>query len=602
MKTPKPVVLFALANDAQKSLRLEEEESAARTALATAHDQSRIEYHNLGMTTLDDIYRNFNRFHNRIAIFHYCGHSDAEFLELSDQKARAAGLSTLMGMQKNLQLVFLNGCGNKQQLDELFDKGVKAVIATSAPIEDQKAQDFSKQFYEALAAGKSIRDAFDTAASFLKHQAPDLEVTTRGIKLMKEEEDFPWGLYAHPDQETVDLDWTLPEPPEPEDGSTTEKVELPWQDLELNRELVELTFTGMAEFDPGQFEKDLEAYDEDPSGARLNHLQNVMLEAFPSILSIQIRDLFSPPGKSEGRLRLHEINEVYLSLIRLLATISLSDLWNAVLDHQDQSAGQALVLRPEYLQDVKQFLELSSDQQAADFDYFWLFGSIIRIFNENELSPYVEELADLPKLMQTNSKYYDAYRFMEQLRIRLAAQNILTDEVETLCLEAEHHLGRILQKCAFLCTYQLVTVKEIAVSLPRRASEPVFLHNKSILKGYDYINMDQSLLKRNSSVNNNSIYLAREIEHEQTPLNMTPFLIDENAFKVKKDQLPKIHFLDYQEQGALHYRHAATLKDSFVVKNAFEDLQEKREYRRKYKEIELLFQLIDFFKTDLKLN
>lgn len=602
MRTAKPVILFALANDQQKSLRLEEEESAVRKSLAAAHDQGQIEYHHLGLTTLDEIYRNFNRFHNRIVIFHYSGHSDAEFLELVDQQARSSGLSTLMGLQQNLELVFLNGCANKAQVEELFNRGVKAVIATNAPIADDKAKQFSQQFYEALAAGKSIRESFDTAASFLEHQAPDLQVTVRGIKLDTGEPIFPWGLYLHPDHADKTLSWVLPEPPAATGSDTTEKVSLPWEDLELNRELVELTFTGMAEYAPEQFEAILEAYDEDPSGARLNQLQNIVLENFPSLLSIQIRDLFSPPGKSDGRLRLQALNEVYLSLTRLLCTIAISDLWNVALEKQQMANPQDFVIREEYRQDLQRFLQVGSPREAASFDYFWLFGSIIRILIENGSTPYVQEFSELQNSLQTSSKHYEAYRYMEQLRNRLLARDIGVDEVEPICLEAEHHLGLLLQKCAFLCKFQLVTIEEISVSLPRRADVPVYLHHKSILKGYDYVNMDQSTLKRNSSVNNNSIYLAREIETEERPLNLSPFLVDENAFKVKRDQLPKVHFLDYLENGTIHYKHAATMQDEFVVRNAFEDMQEKRNYRRTYKDVDLLFQLIDLFKADLKLN
>lgn len=604
MKRSKPIILFALANDAQKSLRLEEEESAARTALAAAHDQAKIEYHSLGLTTLDEIYRSFNRFHNRIAIFHYSGHSDAEFLQLVDREARASGLNALMGMQQQLQLVFLNGCANKEQLEELFAKGIKAVIATSAPIEDQKALQFSTQFYKALGAGKSIDEAFDTAASYLKHEAPDLEVTTRGIKLdkLKATEQFPWGLYTNPQNEEVDLNWTLPEPLPPPDTSTSEKVELSWQDLELNRELVELTFSGMAEYAPEKFEAALDQYDEDPSGSQLNQLQNIMLEAFPSILSIQIRDLFSPPGKSEGRLRLQAINEVYNSLGRLLSAIALSDLWNAALDLQNMQPKDGFTIQEEYREDILRFLNLSSAREAGSFDYLWLTGSINRVFKENQTEPYVKEFTGLYKQLETTGKYYEAYRFLEnELRNRLSAQNIGTEEVEGLCIDAEHHLGLLLQKCAFLCTYQLVTIKDIEVYLPRRSVEPVYLHQKSILKGYDYINMDQSLLKRSSSVSNNSLYLAREIAREEQPLNLTPFLIDENAFKLKTEQLPKVHFLDFTGEGSLHYRHAATLEEELVIRNKFEDSQDKRAFRRKYKDVDLLFQLIDFFKEDLKL-
>ena len=202
-----PVFLFAFANDQHGSLRLAEEERAAREALMVAHDQQRIEFHSLGHTSLEDIYRSFNRFHNRVAIFHYGGHSDAEFLALEGGHAHAGSLSTLIGMQQGLQLVFLNGCANQAQVSELFARGVKTIIATSAPVDDLVAFQLSKQFYEALAAGKTIREAFATAASFVRHQKPELELKTRDFTFSDSPDVFPWALYH---QEGVDISWTIP--------------------------------------------------------------------------------------------------------------------------------------------------------------------------------------------------------------------------------------------------------------------------------------------------------------------------------------------------------------------------------------------------------
>ncbi len=598
----KPIVLLALANDVDKSLRLEEEETAVRTALTAAHDQNRIEYHSLSLTTLDEIYRAFNRFHNRIAVFHYGGHSDAEFLKLHDRNARASGLSVLMGMQRELKLVFLNGCANQQHLTELFDQGVRVVIATRAAIDDSRATALATQFYEALAAGKTIREAFDTATSYLEHDPAEEPTASRGL-LDEEADAFPWDLYTNPAHDDADLTWCLPDPVEPRE-ITEEAVALPWQELELNRELVELTFEGMATYLPATYEAPWNAYNDTPSGAQFNVLQNLLLEAFPSIISIQIRDLFSPPGKSDGRVRLLELSEVYLALGRFLSAVALSDLWNASLNSDTLLPNPNFEIRDEYREDLRRFLRLSSPQQAASFDYFWVIDTAVRIFEDNQgATPYAKELIELAAHLRQSEAIYEAYRFLEQeLRLRLLARDVATEDVEALCIDAEHHLGVLLQQCAFLSAYQLVTIKDIGVHLPRRSKEPVFLHNKSILRGYDYVNMDQSPLERLSTVNNNSIYLAREIKTEAHPLNLSPFLIDENAFKIKPEPLPKLHFLDYISENALHFKHAATLREGFVLPRTFESPSDKRTFRRTYKDVAPLLELLTFFETDLKLT
>lgn len=94
-----PIFLAAFANNSASWLHaLSEEESQLRNTLAPLHDQHRIEYLSIGSTSVDDIYRNFNRYHNRIIAFHFAGHSDDSVLELVDQQHRASNLATLMGI------------------------------------------------------------------------------------------------------------------------------------------------------------------------------------------------------------------------------------------------------------------------------------------------------------------------------------------------------------------------------------------------------------------------------------------------------------------------------------------------------------------------
>lgn len=233
MTFSRPIILFAMANDAQYALRLAEEERSVREELRDAHDDQRIEFYSLGHTTVDDIFATLNRFHDRMAVFHYSGHSDGEYLRLEGGDASDDSISALLGMEQQLRLVFLNGCANYRQLDELFSQGVRAVIATSAPIDDDKALHFSSQFYHALAAGKTIREAFDTAASYLQNRQPDFLAVTRSFQLRpedREENRFPWGLYT---QHPVDADWHLPTPEQMAETIPRNQAKMGPADLQL---------------------------------------------------------------------------------------------------------------------------------------------------------------------------------------------------------------------------------------------------------------------------------------------------------------------------------------------------------------------------------
>ncbi len=205
MPNKRPILLFAFANDEAFRLRLEDEERSLRAALAEADRHKEIEYKLIGQANLDDIYNAYNNFNNQIYIFHYGGHSGGEFLHLSGGHARSESLATLMGQQKYLKLVFLNGCSNRAQVEALFARSVPAVIATSAPVGDGAAQKLAEQFYKALAGGKTIKQAFDTAASYVQNKKPELDIRYRGVNFDEIEEDgFPWGLYA---REEASLNW-----------------------------------------------------------------------------------------------------------------------------------------------------------------------------------------------------------------------------------------------------------------------------------------------------------------------------------------------------------------------------------------------------------
>lgn len=90
----------------------------------------------------------------------------------------------------------------------LFAGGVPAVIATNAPVGDGDARQLAEQFYKALAGGKTIRQAFEAAAGYVKNEKPELDISCRGFGLPDHEQGdaFAWGLYA---QNEATLGWHI---------------------------------------------------------------------------------------------------------------------------------------------------------------------------------------------------------------------------------------------------------------------------------------------------------------------------------------------------------------------------------------------------------
>ncbi len=166
------------------------------------------------------------RYKDRMVVFHFAGHAGSDVLHLEDQEADASAVAQLLsGQADTLRLVFLNGCATRPQVDQLHKLGIKAVIATARPVEDDRASYFAQEFYQALAGqGFTLREAFNHArnALALRFQQPanlyklagaDREGKDpfRGILTMMDSsaQSFEWGLYAPVD---ADLDWTIHEP------------------------------------------------------------------------------------------------------------------------------------------------------------------------------------------------------------------------------------------------------------------------------------------------------------------------------------------------------------------------------------------------------
>jgi len=205
----KPVIFLAFASDLEsekdKLPHLELEKEAIKNALKNASTwQSETE-----KLSKQSLAKALKRQINNLAIFHFAGHATGENLILSEaERLSIDDLAPALKTAKKLELVFLNGCATYEQVEVLHNAGVKNVIATSKNIKDESASEFAKAFYEALAKGESIAEAFDTAKNF--HNISKSE----SIEIRELEEQntmrLPWGLYPHPNNPQAS-DWKLPE-------------------------------------------------------------------------------------------------------------------------------------------------------------------------------------------------------------------------------------------------------------------------------------------------------------------------------------------------------------------------------------------------------
>jgi hypothetical protein len=216
-----PVVFLAFANDPDAHLEnLKTESRRVYRTLQPLEDKGQIQVHREESSNIDELYQDLLRHDGRIVIFHYGGHANGKALRLEGGDGDGKGLAGLLGQQSGLKLVFLNGCASKGHVKHLLDAGVPAVIATSVPIGDVKAQEFANAFYLALAEGRSIAAAFDSSSAFVQGKygagGEGVVFTRSGTDWEDEDEEYDvpvleWGLYM---QESCadDLEqWRLPQ-------------------------------------------------------------------------------------------------------------------------------------------------------------------------------------------------------------------------------------------------------------------------------------------------------------------------------------------------------------------------------------------------------
>ena len=211
---PVPILFFAFANEEGRFLdALKEESRAIYTTLHPLENAGRLLVVREESADSDELFVTFRRFKDRMLIFHFAGHAGSNLLALEDLQADASALANLFKEQKDtLKLVFLNGCATRGQVARLLQLGIRAVIATSRPVEDQSAKFFAETFYAALSEGQySLKGAFDHARTTLAAKFQKAANEFRGIDTATRQgaEDFPWGLYSN---RAEDLDWKIGDP------------------------------------------------------------------------------------------------------------------------------------------------------------------------------------------------------------------------------------------------------------------------------------------------------------------------------------------------------------------------------------------------------
>jgi len=542
------VLVFAFANDDDAHLSLlKQESSQVNGTFSPLHDKGAIELYREESATVGELSRIFQRFDRRILLFHYGGHAGGQGLRLEEGDAQAEGLARFFQQQKdNLKLVFLNGCSTLPQVERLMDLGIKAVIATSSPIEDSKAVEFAQEFYRGLIVRQPVGRAFESASAMLRTKYSGVEapaiIEFRGIRRRTEQPaSIPWGLYINEKHKDI-LDWRLPVKPRRLEMTLQNSDYQPNQYLKY---VLEAMF-----FIDDDLRKALTNENGllvDANGNPLNEQQKfyIILKHLPWPIGAQFQKLIALRTLNKERLR--QIASTYLVTSQTLLCLILAQFF----DHAEKEPDEDWSL----LQEV-----FDLDRKA--FKVFDFLGHIkklhVKDFLDGESAPFVEEIIPfLKELQNEKSDLYKAYLELEELRDSIQEDRMDWEQAADFYEDAEASLTILLSRVAFLVRYKLLAVRDIQI-VNYRHSEVRYQHRLGELNGIgDMLGLSPRELRRFTHCD--SILLVRDIddlENEERSakiINLTPLMIDENAFLRYSTDVLNIYMYAFREGDTYYY-------------------------------------------------
>lgn len=156
-------VLLVLSNPYQAPpLALGQEVRAIYESIRLSGRSTTMEILPLFAATIHDLRRALLR--EQFTVVHFLGHGSTEGLVFENELGEAhvppiPALARLFAAQRSLQCVLLNACDTANQGKIAAEWGVPCVIAMDGAIHDKAAIEFSRGFYDALAAGREIQRA-----------------------------------------------------------------------------------------------------------------------------------------------------------------------------------------------------------------------------------------------------------------------------------------------------------------------------------------------------------------------------------------------------------------------------------------------------------
>ena len=177
-------ILFVSCNAASgdDALNLSVEQRAIKSALKQGRYAERFKFDDLPAATTDDLRRELLA--NNYDIIHFSGHANKDELVFENSNHEPelvpiAAVANLVAEYASVKCVLLNAC---ESVKELTTPMSPITIGMDRAISDRAAIEFSRGFYDGLAAGKGIRRSFNEGI----HAVELAGVDATGIRIIPE--------------------------------------------------------------------------------------------------------------------------------------------------------------------------------------------------------------------------------------------------------------------------------------------------------------------------------------------------------------------------------------------------------------------------------
>lgn len=570
-----PVLFFAYANSQSKPLpSLSREDDTIYSILVNRHLKGHYAIHRDSFTSLEKINAYLGKFQDQIVLFHYSGHADTGRLLLTDQTANAKGIAHQLGtsaIEGKLQIVILNGCSTYGQVNALLEAGVPVVIATSAPVEDNSATEFAIRFYKGLdTANKSILDAFEDALGPAQTATEiDLRLADipRGLGVPPEEQNAHsmWGLYVQEGREDI-----LQTNPLPRKRVINQKSDFEPNEL-LNTSLFDTLLAAKCEDIEELHEKEKKI-----GYVELDKKQMAIISVLPSPIVTHLQKLLCPTDtENEGydkisHARLQRIGTLFHATTELLTYIMLSQLWEAQLKGEFRDMPNNLKTQ------LQQHFNWTAKARAIQ-EHIPIIQSI-RVFldslrpDEQSYPYFIEELQNLKELYAADTTFAKACAYLANFRQQTLAGKIDDADVPDLCEEAERQLCHFFQELGFLHRYALTSIQNIDIRKYRHQRKALFRHElvklmRAFGKGEQiYYDLDEYLDNRGVAIvkgkvtkkDGEKLFTSDDLDY----LNLSPFLIDQNAFEANTDLSNLLSFEEFRKNNETFTYHSVKRPES----------------------------------------